>query len=371
MCYTCASCGRQFPIEDRRFRCDCGGFFRADLPALFPREALAHRDFSIWRYREAYGLPADLEPVSLGEGRTPIIERSLGAQRVRFKLDFLQPSGSFKDRGASVLLSLARHIGVAQVVEDSSGNAGAAVSAYAAAAGIGCTIYTPDYTPAGKLAQIELYGARVVKVPGQRQDANTAAIHAAESAFYASHIWNPFFVRGLASAAFEIWEQCAGDLPRWVIVPVGSGGYLEGLYLGFRALVEAGYARRMPRLLGVQALRCSPIHSAFERGLPDFAEVDVESTVAEGIAVQRPVRASAVLSAIRASQGCTVGVSEGEILAATKVLAALGILVEPTSAAVLAAWRRLDRGTGDDALLILTGSGLKQTQRLSELLGQR
>jgi threonine synthase len=367
MHYTCFSCDRQYPISDRRFRCECGGFLTIPTAGFFTRDALAGRDFSIWRYREAFGLPAGAEPVSLGEGRTPLVRRQIAGQEVAFKLDFLQPSGSFKDRGASALMTLVKFLGVSEIVEDSSGNAGAAMAAYAAAAGIGCTIYSPDTTPDGKLVQIRLYGAGVVKTPGTRQDTNDAAIRAAETSFYASHLWNPFFGQGLATAAYELWEQMGGRVPPAMIVPAGSGGYLEGLFIGFRALVRAGYADTLPRLIGVQADHCAPLHVAWSRGLADYATIEPQPTVAEGIAVQRPPRAAAVLAAIRESGGCTVGVSEAEILEATRALFALGLFAEPTSAATLAGWRKLPAAERDGAVLILTGSGLKQTKRLGEL----
>jgi threonine synthase len=367
MHYTCFSCDRQYPISDRRFRCECGGFLVIPTGDFFTRDALAGRDFSIWRYRKAFGLPAEAEPVSLGEGRTPLIRRQIAGQEVAFKLDYLQPSGSFKDRGASTLMTLVKFLGVPEVVEDSSGNAGAAMAAYAAAAGVGCTIFSPGYTPDGKLTQIRLYGAQVVKTPGTRQDTNDAAMRAAETSFYASHLWNPFFGQGLATAAYELWEQMSGQVPPAVLVPAGSGGYLEGLHIGFRALVRAGYATATPRLIGVQADHCAPLHLAWQRGLNDYATIEPQPTIAEGIAVQRPPRAAAVLAAIRESGGCTVGVSEAEIVDATRALFALGLFAEPTSAATLAGWRKLPAAERVGAVLILTGSGLKQTKRLGEL----
>jgi len=367
MPYRCWACGKEYPYEEHRYRCSCGGFFLVKSGSLPSPKALARRDLTLWRYREFFGLPQGLEPVSLGEGRTPLIAKRLQGEEVRLKLDFLQPSGSFKDRGATVLVSLARHIGVRELVEDSSGNAGAAVSAYAAAAGISCTVFVPEYTPEGKLVQMRLYGAKVVKVPGKRQDANNAAIQAAQKAFYASHLWNPFFVQGLATSAFEIWEQLGGEVPARVVVPVGSGGYLEGLFLGFTALVEAGLAGRLPALVGVQAEKCPPLHRAFQQGLEEAAEVETEVTVAEGIAVQRPPRARAVLQALRQSGGRTVGVSEEEILSAARSLFSAGIFVEPTSAAALAGWLKLDKNESKNAVVILTGSGLKETRKLGEL----
>jgi threonine synthase len=367
MKFICSSCSKNYSLSEKVFRCTCGGFLRVESPNFFPKKDLDRRDHSIWRYREGFGLPEDVPSVSLGEGRTSIIAKRVEGVDLAFKLDYLQPSGSFKDRGASVLLSLAKSLGVSHVVEDSSGNAGAAVSAYAAAAGIRCTVYVPGYTPEGKLMQMKLYGSEVVKVPGKRQEANRAVIEAAQKSYYASHLWNPFFVMGLQSAAFEIWEQYGGHLPPRVVVPIGGGGFLEGLHAGFAALRNAGYVKEIPRLIGVQADNCPPIHQAFQEGLPDFKEMEVEVTVAEGIAVQKPPRGKAVLQALRESGGWTVGVSEEEILSAERILFSLGLFVEPTSAAAMAAWRKLRRGEQEKALIILTGNGLKETQKLSHL----
>lgn len=338
---------------------------------MFALADLDRRDRTIWRYREAYGLPSGTEPVSLGEGMTPLLERDVGGRAVRLKLDYLQPSGSFKDRGASVLVSLALRIGVRDLVEDSSGNAGAAVSAYSAAAGIRCRIYAPAYTPEGKLVQSRLYGAEVVRVPGERQAASDAVLAAAAESYYASHLWNPFFIQGHMSAAFELWEQFGRGVPPAVVVPLGSGGYLEGVHKGFRLLREAGYSDRLPRLFGIQAVACEPLHRAFEAGLPNFLPVETRPGVAEGIAVSRPPRAPEVLAAIRESGGRTLSVPEGEILAAHRVLLGMGLYTEPTSAAALAGWMRMPPDEREGAVVLLSGHGLKESEKLAKLYSLR
>ncbi len=334
---------------------------------MFPLSGLDTRGRTLWRYREAYGLPPGTEEVSLGEGMTPLVDLPVMGTSVRFKLDYLQPSGSFKDRGASVLVSLARRIGVRDLVEDSSGNAGAATAAYSAAAGISCRIFAPDYTPEGKLVQARLCGARVVRVPGPRQAASDAVMAAAESSYYASHLWNPFFIQGHMSAAFELWEQYGRRVPSAVVVPLGSGGYLEGVYRGFRLLRNAGYADRVPRIFGIQAAACEPLHRAFEAGLGDFMAVETRPGIAEGIAVSRPPRAREVLAAIRESGGRTLSVSEEEILAAHGGLLRTGIYAEPTSAAALAGWMRLSADEREDAVVLLSGNGLKESEKLAKL----
>ncbi|MGQ9617106.1 MAG: pyridoxal-phosphate dependent enzyme [Spirochaetota bacterium] len=347
---------------------------------------------NIWRYWECYGLPpgdisegrfnghasdsayrtkADSEkafPVTMGEGCTPLVKRSVDQIPVLFKLDFLNPSGSFKDRGASVLVSYAKYIGIRRMVEDSSGNAGAAISAYSASAGISCTVFVPEYTPEEKTVQMSMYGAEVVRVPGKRQDASNEALKAAEGYFYASHLWHPFFINGLMSTAFELWEDTGGKIPEAIILPLGSGGNLEGLFKGFKLLKNSGYIKKVPKLIGVQSEGCKPIHIAFSSGMDNYAEVGVERSIAEGIAVQRPPRARAVLKALRESEGFTVVVKDDEIIKALKRLAEMGFYVEPTSAVTLAAWHKLDRALKKNAVLILTGNGLKATATYSRLL---
>ncbi len=367
--YTCASCGARYTATALLFRCRCGGYLEYPEYRVFPLSALAERDHSIWRYREAYGLPRDCKRISLGEGCSPLTRVSLPEGVMLAKLDYLQPSGSFKDRGAAVLISLLAHLGAKHVVEDSSGNAGAAVSAYAAAAGIRCSIYTPDYTPEGKLSQIRLYGGEVRTIAGTRDDAAKAAAQAAQRSCYASHLWNPAFVLGLQSTAFELWEQLGEELPSLIVLPLGSGGYIEGLQRGFEVLLHAGYIEEAPRLVGVQAERCSPVHRAFEAGAERHSEIEVSPTIAEGIAVQNPPRSAAVLKAIRDSNGYTMAVSESEIQSATEKLLQRGVFAEPTSAAAYAAWRRLSSADRAEAIVILTGHGLKQLSKLTALLG--
>ena len=349
------------------FRCDCGGFIDVEPTGLFDPQQLPQRGVSIWRYREAYSLPPQCEPVSLGEGRTPLLKLNINGSAVQLKLDSLQPSASFKDRGASVLVSLVKGLGIQSLVEDSSGNAGAAMSAYAAAAGLNCRIYVPDYTPVGKLIQMRLYGSEVVRVAGTRQEAAEASIAAAHDSYYASHLWNPYFVLGLQSCAFELWEQLAQRPPNTVIVPLGSGGNLEGIHLGFTRLKQAGLIDHTPRLIGAQAAACAPVHHAFEAGSTDVARMRAEPTVAEGIAVAQPPRARAVLAALRDSGGRTIVVDDQEILAATRLLFERGVFAEATSAAAVAAWLRLDRADREEAVVAITGHGLKGADKLGRL----
>jgi len=369
MRYKCYICHKTYPVATTIFGCDCSGFFVVEHRGKFPDQKIRDRkDTTIWRYREGFGLPDSAEPVSLGEGRTPLVKRQIDGKNVLFKMDFMQPTGSFKDRGASVLISVVKALGVSSVVEDSSGNAGAAIAAYSRAAGISCTVFVPDYTPEEKLIQIRLFGAKVVKVSRTGQDANSAAVEAAQSQFYASHLWDPFFPIEIQSSAFEIWEELDGKVPPFVVVPVVSGGLLEGFYMGFKLLLEAGYYKQIPKIIGVQAENCMPVHDAFKKGFEDFSDVEVKPTVAEGISVQKPPRARAVLKAIRDSGGRTVSVNDDEILQAMRILISMGIFVEPTLAATLAGWYKLSPLERDGAVVVLTGNGLKESKKLEKLL---
>lgn len=308
---------------------------------------------AVWRCprcRSPLSLDGDPPPpVSLGEPVTPLLDW----ERFTLKLEGALPTGSFKDRGAAAMAGwLAAH-GVERVIEDSSGNAGAALAAYCARVGIGCDIYAPESTPPAKLAQIEAYGARIVRVPGPRPRATEAAEAAAEQgAIYASHAWSPLFLAGTATFARELHGQLGGEAPDAIVFPVGGGSLLLGAYHGFAALGLP----RVPRLVCAQAAACAPLVAAFEQGSAEPVPVEVTPSVADGIRIPSPVRGAEVLCAIRETGGTALAVSEDEILAAYRDVAAAGTLVERTSAVALAAARRVD---GERIVVAATGHGLK------------
>ena len=358
----CQKCGRDFGEEERRWRCECGSFLDLFHPFALSRASLPRRPPSLWRYREALPLSPLTREVSLGEPITPLIPLDFRFSSHLFKVDFLYPSGSFKDRGSAVLVSKVRELGISQVVEDSSGNAGASLAAYCAAAAIRCRIFVPASASEAKLAQIRAYGAELVKVEGPREEAARRAQEAAEEAYYASHSWNPYFLHGTKTIAFELWEQLGGRAPDLLVLPVGNGTLLLGAYLGFSQLQQAGEIHRLPRLLAVQAEGCAPLASAFARGQADPLPVCPTSTIAEGIAVARPVRGRQILEAVRITGGCFLTVSDQEMIASLRSWAAKGLYLEPTSAAVLCAWEKIrerEELAGQTVVLPLTGSGLK------------
>jgi threonine synthase len=311
--------------------------------------------------------------VSLGEGWTPLIPGNWNGARVAYKLELAMPTGSFKDRGMTVMVSYLRSRGIRRVLEDSSGNAGASLSAYAAAAGLACRILVPETASAAKITQIAACGAEVVTVPGSRQDVAEAALRQSAEIFYASHNWQPFFVEGTKTLAYELWEQLGFRAPDNVVVPLGYGSNILGCDRGFAELARGGEIRQMPRLFGVQAARCAPYHAAYAAGVEHLIPTPIAPTVAEGIASAKPTRVAEVLRAVRGSGGAVVAVDEAEIVAALRALAGRGLYVEPTAAAAAAGLTRLLAAGAirpdESTVVVLTGSGLKASATIGELLG--
>ncbi|MDE0040650.1 MAG: threonine synthase [Candidatus Poribacteria bacterium] len=371
--YCCHACNRTYPIDTLRYKCDCGGVLNLKKEeSHFPLEEISRRSSTLWRYREAIPVDDDSSIVPLGEGMTPLLPFENAGCEHYLKLDFITPTGSYKDRGASVLLSKLVELGVREVVEDSSGNAGAAVAAYCARAGIGCTIYCPASTSKGKLAQIGAYGGRLKLIEGNRAATTEAVLKAAETTYYASHNWNPFFLEGTKTVAFEIAEQLGWKAPDHVICPIGFGSVYLGAYIGFRELCARGIVDRVPRLLGVQSAACSPVYTAYSENGRIKRTPQTYGTLAEGIAAEYPIRGEMILEARRKTGGAFTIVSEEDIQSGIKILARRGVYVEPTSAVVVKAFDKFVEegiiGLGDTVVSILTGSGLKATEKLMKVL---
>jgi threonine synthase len=293
----------------------------------------------MWRYRDCIPVSESAAArVTLSEGQTPLVDVDPELAGVMAKLEFLLPTGSFKDRGAAVLIASALERGADSVIADSSGNAGSAIAAYAARAGIDCTVYVPESTSPGKRRQILAYGAQLEVVAGDRTATAKAAAAAVEptGATYASHVYDPYFLEGTKTIAYEIWEQ-AGDAPDAVIVPAGNGTLLLGIARGFAELLQAGLVRREPALIAVQSERCAPLARAWAEGSDEPIEVEAGDTAAEGIAIPRPPRGAQILAAVRHTGGCVVTVPEEAIAPAQAQLGRRGLFVEPTAALVWAA----------------------------------
>lgn len=364
--------GRTYPIETPRW---CGDdqapLLLTALPGL-TKAQIDSSERSLWRYRAALPLPCP-DPISMGEGMTPLIPRTLRGARVLLKCDSCNPTGSFKDRGASVMLSLLRAQGIGHVLEDSSGNGGAAVAGYAAAGGMRATIMTPASTSPGKTVQMRAYGAEIRLIPGTRQDTADAAVRESASIFYASHNWHPFFLHGTKTLAYELWEDLGFRAPDNIVTPCGAGSNVLGCAIGFGELLRAGEIARLPRIFAVQPAHCGPIAAAFLAGTDAEVVTPIEPTIAEGTAIAKPIRRREVIAALRDSRGGAVLVPEADISSGLFELARAGVYVEPTSAQVVAALATLLRegriGPDETTVLVMTGSGLKATGRIAERMG--
>jgi threonine synthase len=337
----------------------CGGPIEiANLP---PFNAAAIKDeWSLWRYEAM--LPVSRR-FSLGGGLTPLIEAAIPGASFLAKLDYLNPTGSYKDRGTETLISYLLAHGVTEVVEDSSGNAGSSLAAYAGGAGIHARIFAPTSAPAGKKRQIAM-SAELVEVPGPRYAVTDACVEAAFDSVYASHAWSPFFIAGQMTCAWEIWEQMGRNIPDAIACPVGHGGLFLGLARGFDGLQRAGLIDRIPRLYAIQSTACDPIVTAWENNSDTPTIENPDDTVADGIVVKVPVRGKAVMQAMSDSGGAAFRVTDEAILEARDTLAARGLFVEPTSAVPIAAFDRIREHAGHDATLLipLTGNGLKSVK---------
>lgn len=360
--FACTGCRRRFPDAGFPHRCPaCGGVYDYTAALAFaPRPSDPDQRRGLARYRDTFPLSSDTPFISLGEGATPLVPVRVGSRTVYFKCECLNPTGSFKDRGTAVLVSALSAAGVRSVIEDSSGNAGASLAAYAARAGISARIFIPEAASGPKRAQMETYGADIVAVPGPRTAASEAAQREAEAgAVYASHAYQPHGLAGVATIAFEVTDQL-GRVPGAFMCPVGQGGLLLGVSRGFEALLAAGATDRMPALIGVQARACAPIWAVFSSGAAGLEWVREGPTVAEGIRILHPVRGDAVLSAVEQSGGRMLAVDDEDILHGEEVLARAGLWVEPTSAVVWPALVETLDELPDPIVAVLTGSGYKR-----------
>ncbi len=365
MNFFCRECGKKYSIEDLVWRCSCGGCLNTVPSEACLEPDIKHDQHSLWRYEKALPFQMSDSLVSFQEGLTPLVQDTWENHGIHLKLDYLMPTGSFKDRGVVMMVNYLKVLGVNNVAEDSSGNAGSSLAAYCAKAGIQCDIFAPANAAEGKLAQIALYGAVLHKIPGTRQDVTIAAQQFARNSFYASHNWHPLFLEGTKTLAYEVWEQLGYCFPDNIFVPIGAGSSLLGFYKGFEELMLAGMSSTMPRIFGFQAENCSP--------LLDLSHDIVPSpTIAEGIAIAHPMRGKEITDAVDKTGGSIGAVTEEEIIAALRKASLKGYFIEPTSAVTLAGFEKSLRSgvIPDDAVnvILLTGSGLKAANEITALL---
>lgn len=368
MKYVCAQCHEAYDWKDPIYRCGCGGLLGLsyERPAKGELSGFGSSDHSLWRFRD--NLPP-LDPrvvseVTMGEGGTPLIRLD---DHLWGKADYLMPTLSFKDRGAAVLVTAMHQAHVRSCVIDSSGNAATSVAAYCARVGIACEVFVPDHTSAKKVEQILCHGAKVHRIPGTREDTADAAIARVEStgAFYASHIFNPFFLEGTKTYVYELLEQRGGTLPDILVLPVGNGTLLLGAILALDELFSSGRLASMPMVVAVQAANCAPLAAAWVAKSDKPAQIASVPTLAEGIASARPARGAQILQGMARIGGRFVTVGEEHILAARDTLARRGVYVELTSAANYAGYLELlqvdARLADQDAVIPLCGAGLKSS----------
>ena len=363
--------GRTYPLDVPRWCSDECTPLLITPGSGISRDDIDGRARSLWRYRAV--LPVDIaKPISLGEGCTPLVQQAWGDLRPQFKLEWFNPTGSFKDRGSAVMLSFLRQIGVDAILEDSSGNGGSSMAGLGAAGGMRVKILAPASTSPAKIAQVRAYGAEIQLVEGPREESEAEAIRQSNETFYASHNWQPFFLEGTKSLAYELWEDLGFRAPDNVVIPVGAGSSLLGCAFGFRELMKAGQIAKLPRLFVTQPLNCSPIDASFKAGVDTPVPREVRKTIAEGTAIKHPMRLREIVGALRESGGGTVALTEDEIVAALRRLARQGLFAEPTSASAAAALDKLsDAGSiksNETTIVLLTGSGLKAASTVADLV---
>ncbi len=359
-CLVCDSCKSSFKPSVVLLKCPlCNGLL----------DISSSSDLST-----SMGLPFSgvKEFITLGEGSTPLTEflniaNSLGLMRLFAKLEFLQPTGSFKDRGSAVMISVAKEEGITSIVEDSSGNAGASIAAYAAAANIEAHIFVPSSASKGKIEQIKIFGANLHIIEGTRELTEKAADSFAENnpqVTRLSHSLSPFFIEGMKSAAHEIANTVDIKSPIHIVLPIGNGGLTLGLSRGFADIKYKYNLTHLPIIHCVQSSSVPPITSKLMHSIWECKTIS--KTVATGIAVAVPPRIDQVVNAVRSSGGSAVVVQDSEILYWQKRIAReQGIFCEPTSATAFAGLEKLliSRAVPRNSrvLIPVTGNGLKES----------
>jgi threonine synthase len=379
---SCFACGKAFSPCQLINLCTCGKPLRVDydLPAIsraVSREDLRARDRTLWRYREVLPLAFDAEPPSLGEGGTPLIPtdalgKSLGFEtgKLLIKDESVNPTGSFKARGMAVAVAMAKQLGAKKLAVPSAGNAGGAMAAYAARAGLDAYVFMPKDVPMANRLECEIAGAHVTLVDGLITDCAriVAERKEAEGWFDVSTLKEPYRIEGKKTMGYEIAEDLGWNLPDVILYPTGGGTGLVGMWKAFDEMEALGWiGPKRPRMVSVQAAGCAPIVRAFETGGNEAGTFENAHTVAAGLRVPRAIGDFIMLDILRKSGGTAVSVEDDELMAGAYELgAATGIAACPEGGACLAAFRKLaNRGwikPDDTVVLFNTGSGVKYAE---------
>jgi len=387
MGYTvrCWECGREVEDEWLSTCPTCDGLLTVEMDLEQLKELqpfdLRYRPLSVWRY--APFLPVEEEKaVSLKEGGTPLykcdsLSENLGVKNLEVKYEGANPTGSFKDRGMTVGVSKAVELGAKGVGCASTGNTSASLSAYAAKAGLDCVVLLPEgKVAAGKLAQAMFYGARIVSIQGNFDDALSIVRElSSQGVLYLLNSINPFRPEGQKSVAFEIIDQLGFQLPDRIVLPVGNAANIWAVYKALKEWETIGWIDHVPMLSGVQASGSRPVVNAFREGRRDFDPVEAPETIATAIRIGNPISGKKALTAIYETGGCAVDVTDEEMLEAQRMLGRTeGLGVEPASAASVAGVRRmLQDGLMDHdekVVCICTGNLLKDPDTIISSFGE-
>ena len=371
MKYICMNCEKDYAPTPLLIRCDCGSALWVKPEKSFSKSDLITDDFTMWRYAKAYPLDKESIEITFNETITPLASAKIGHVNILVKMDSLMPTGSFKDRGAAMVVNYLNAQGIRSISEDSSGNGGSAYAGYAAKGNFDCNIFVPAGTSLGKTVQTRVYGARCFEIEGSREDVANAAMNskATHDSYYVGHNWHPLFIEGVKSIAYEIWEQCGYKAPDNFIVPAGNGSLLAGAYLGFMELLRGGAIDKLPRLFGIQTEGIQPFVQPFNN---EEIKIGSTDTLAEGIKIQRSSRLKEIVEFVRQSNGSFISVNESEIKEALHMMGKQGFFIEPTSAAAFAGIKKLidtdQIMEGQITFGVITGNGLKSTNKLQDLL---
>lgn len=373
----CSSCGKQYGPGKLINLCECGkplmvAYDLERAAKTLTRESLAGRTPTLWRYREVLPVDDDKNILSLGEGLTPLIKAAWLCAQVQMtnlfiKDESLNPTGSFKARGMSVAISMAKELGASKLAVPSAGNAAGALAAYAAKAGIPAFIFMPNDTPEANITECRQMGANVALIDGLITDCGkiVAERKQVEGWFDVSTLKEPYRVEGKKTMGYELAEQMEWALPDVILYPTGGGTGLIGMWKAFDEMERMGWiGSRRPRMVTVQAEGCAPIVKAFAAGAKSGADVPDAQTVASGLRVPKAIGDFIMLDILRESGGTAVSVTDDELLAAVKEIgSAEGIFAAPEGAACLPALKQLlERGEvsrDERVVLFNTGSGLK------------
>jgi threonine synthase len=391
----CSRCGKEYEPTSGAVRClnrDDGRlnifYDYGIIGEVLSRERISNRPKGVWRYKELLPISDSAHIVSLEEGGVPFLQASklgvkLGLSKLWILDDTRNPTGSFKDRPMTVGVSKAVELGYDTVVSASSGNAAAALAAYSAKAGLRCVTFVPEMASAGKLAQLMMYGANVIKVRGLEAGRDPTVTMLKEVCdrygWYPCPSFGPmnaYQADGPKTMSYEIVEGLGWEAPDWVFMGVGAGGGLSGNWKGYRDFKELGFINDMPKMVAVQSTGCAPVVRAYEEGVDPMEIIPWEqpSSVATGLMDPFPWDGDAALTAIRNSHGTATAVFDAEILTAQRLLAkSEGIFAEPSGVASLAGVIKLADAGGldksDSVVVEITGTGLKDPDVAKQVTG--